>query len=115
MENVSPIWKIRTVKDYKDAKTHLIVGEVITETRTWVRIEGRTYHFGKTVNRLDEIKEGEYSRRIIPWSRIEMVNELLPDFNCSKAVLKNNKNYGITLSDGKSECLLYRHFDRPTD
>jgi translation initiation factor 1 (eIF-1/SUI1) len=109
------IWKIRTVKDYKEANTHIVVGEILEQTPMWVRIEGRTYHFGKLVNRVEEIREGEFGIRIIPWNRVEIANELDKDFNCKKAVLKDYGKSGVVLTDGDKECLIYRHFNAPID
>ena len=81
------IWKIRVVKPYPEAHNHLIIGEVLQETATWVRIKGRTYHFGRSVDQLRHVRVGRHEVRIVPWTRIEIVNELPASFDVARAKL----------------------------
>ncbi|MBN1256571.1 MAG: hypothetical protein JXA52_02565 [Planctomycetes bacterium] len=108
------IWKLRMVKDYESAKSHLIIGRILEENSSRLIVEGRTYHFGKNINRLQEISRGECGVRIIPWCRIELANELPDDFDYYNAVLEKRKQ-GIVLSDGENSCLIYADLGKPTD
>ena len=52
------IWKVRTVKDYPEAHNHLFIGQVLQVTESYVRLDCRTYHFGRVVNSVKDIKVG---------------------------------------------------------
>ncbi|MBN1257642.1 MAG: hypothetical protein JXA52_08050 [Planctomycetes bacterium] len=109
------IWKIRMVKDYENAKNHLIVGRVIDENPTRIIIEGRSYHFGKNVGRTKDIARGDCGTRIIPWCRIELANELPDDFDYYSAELEQRKKKGVVLTDGANECIIYADLGKPSD
>jgi hypothetical protein len=49
--------------------------------------------------------------RILPWNRIELINELPSSFDYSKAELVSNKEGKIVLSDGKIDCILSSSYD----
>ena len=78
--------KLRWVKPYPTAHNHVAVGDVLQETPEYLVLLCRTYHFGNPVSgRKGALREGAYvcgvlqgekSVRIIPWSRIEVINEL---------------------------------------
>lgn len=105
------IWKIRTVKNYPQAHNHLFIGEVLQQTQSYVRLNCRTYHFGRTVNSIKDVKIGSEGVRIIPWSRIEMINELASCFDYSGAEVIASKAEKMILSDGKTECVLSSSYD----
>ena len=78
--------KVRWVKTYPTAHNHVAVGEVLRETPQYLALFCKTYHFGNNIGgRKARLRQGEYvggviegekSVRIIPWSRIEVINEL---------------------------------------
>jgi hypothetical protein len=105
------IWKVRTVKNYPEAHNHLFIGRVLQLTQSYVRLDCRTYHFGKTINSVKDIRAGMKGIRILPWNRIELINELPSSFDYSKAELVSNKEGKIVLSDGKIDCILSSSYD----
>lgn len=105
------IWKVRTVKNYPEAHNHLLIGQVIGQTPSHVRLDCRTYHFGKTINNIKDIRAGSKGIRILPWNRIEMINELPSSFDCSQAALVYLKDGKIALSDGKVDCIISSSYD----
>lgn len=80
------IVRIRWVKPYPEAHNHIAIGDVLDETPNYLTLFCRTYHFGNNVGgrkaRLVPLKfvggivEGEKAVRSVPWSRIEVINEL---------------------------------------
>ena len=98
------VWKIRVVKPYAEAHNHVIIGDVLEETPTWIRVRGRTYHFGKTVQRIQDIKVGAKSVRIIPWSRVEVIHELPGSFEWDRGALVADGKGNIALKQGDSVC-----------
>jgi len=105
------IWKVRTVKNYPEAHNHLFIGQALELNRSYVRLDCRTYHFGKTINNIKDVRVGMKSIRILPWERIELINELPSSFNYSKAELISKDNGKIALSDGKTDCVLSSSYD----
>ena len=99
-DNRRKIWKIRTVKNYPQAQNHIIIGKVIEIHDSWISLKCRTYHFGTRASSLLAIRVGTIMNRIIPWSRIEIINELPIDFDYTQAELKLNNKSEILLSDG---------------
>ena len=97
----SNIWKIRTVKNYADAGNHIIIGKVISCNTAFVRLNCRTYHFRKAAHTPMDIKVGEVMNRIIPWTRVEIINELNILFDYTKAKLVSASDVKVELSDGK--------------
>jgi hypothetical protein len=79
--------------------------------QSYVRLDCKTYHFGKTINGIRDIREGTKSKRILPWNRIELINELPSTFDYSKAELITTKEEKIALSDGKINCILSSSYD----
>ena len=108
--NDTKIWKIRTIKNYPEAHNHICVGEVLDIENSYVRLKCRTYHFGKSVNSLKDIRVGEVGVRIISWARIEIVNELDPGFSYEKAKL-NVDQHKVVLSDGKFSYTIASSYD----
>lgn len=105
------IWKIRTVKSYAEAHSHILVGEVLSTEDSHVRMCCRTYHFGRSVSSPRDIKVGDEGVRIVPWSRIEIVNELPSIFDYSKATLAADKAGNVILTDGRTSCTIASSFD----
>ncbi len=105
------IWKIRTVKNYPEAHNHLLIGEVLESNQSYIRLDCRTYHFGKNVNSAKDVRIGTKGVRILPWNRIELINELPSSFSYSEANLVANKEGKIALSDGKIKCVLSSSYD----
>ncbi len=105
------IWKVRTVKNYPEAHNHLFIGHVLELTQSYVRLDCRTYHFSRATNSIKDIRTGGKGIRILPWHRIELVNELPSSFNWYEAKLISNKEEKIALSDGKIECVLSSSYD----
>jgi len=107
MENENgKIWKIRTVKEYTDAHNHILVGRVLGMTDSYVRLHCRSYHFGQVAKSSDDIQEGCLMVRIIPWHRIEIINELSPSFQYMQAKLTADENEEAALRDGVHVCSL---------
>jgi len=105
------IWKVRAVKNYPEAHNHIFIGHVIQLTQSYVRLDCRTYHFGKALNGPKDIRVGMRGIRILPWNRIELINELPGSFDYIKAELTLNKEGRIVLSDGKTDCALSSSYD----
>jgi len=81
--------KIRWVKPYADAHNHVAIGDVIQESPHYLTLLCKTYHFGNNIGGkkarlvphryVGGIVEGEKAIRSVPWSRIEVINELPED------------------------------------
>lgn len=95
------VWKIRTIKNYPDAHNHLLMGEVLEITDSYVRLLCRTYHFGRIINRPEDIQIGSLMIRAVPWSRIEIINEMPPMYDYRKSTLITNKEGEVLFSDGR--------------
>jgi len=95
------IWKIRTIKSYPEATNHLLVGRVLDITDSYVRLHGRTYHFNSVVAKPEDIQIGNVMIRIVPWSRIEIINELPEGFDYVRSSLIANKEGQVLFQDGK--------------
>ncbi|MFA6175009.1 MAG: hypothetical protein WC765_00350 [Phycisphaerae bacterium] len=98
-QNEKKVWKIRTVKTYPEAHNHIIVGRVIDTTDYYVRLDCRTYHFGRAVNGEKDICEGSQMVRVIPWARIEIINELADSFDYTNAQITSGKDSDINIKD----------------
>ena len=107
MTKQKPIWKIRMVKDYPEAHNHLLIGEVIELTSTFIRAKCRTFHFGTAVTGPKNVQIGATMVRVIPWNRVEIVNELPAAFDFASAKLVRDDDGSIALQDGsKHECTI---------
>ena len=91
------VWKIRTVKTYPEAHNHIIVGCVIDTTVSYVRLDCRTYHFGRAVNSEKDICTGSQMVRVIPWARVEIINELADSFDYTSAQIVGGKDGNISI------------------
>ena len=98
------IWKIRTIKNYPEAHNHLLVGKVLDITESYVRIHCRTYHFGRIINRPEDVQIGDLMNRVVPWSRIEIINELPPTFDYIRNTLIADKEGEVIFKDVQHAC-----------
>ena len=111
MQEKTKIWKVRTVKNYPEAHNHIFIGEVVNMNQSYVRLNCRTFHFGKNINNIKDIRIGGQSVRILPWNRIEIINELPSSFDYSEAELIYNNDGKIALSDEQTECVISSSYD----
>ena len=103
---IENIWKIRTVKYYPEAHNHIIVGKVLEIHDSHVRLQCKTYHFGRNVNDSKDISVGQEMIRIIPWNRIEIINELPSSFNYVNAQIQTDNSNNLFLREGNYKCSL---------
>lgn len=103
-EDENKIWKIRTIKNYPEAHNHLLVGKVLEITESYVRIHCRTYHFGRIINRPEDVQIGDLMNRVVPWSRIEIINELPPQFDYIRNTLIADKEGEVIFQNGQHTC-----------
>ena len=96
------VWKVTLVRLYQDAVNHVYVGEVIDNVENYVKLRCAAFHFKNVSNGLKDIKMDEIACRIIPWSRIEVIDILSPVFEINEAQLVGgeNKNYDVIFRDG---------------
>lgn len=81
--------RIRWVKSYPEAHNHVAIGDVLDETPHYLSLLCKSYHFGRNIGGrkarlvphkcVGGIVEGEKAIRYVPWSRIEVINELPED------------------------------------
>jgi hypothetical protein len=76
---------------------------VIELTSTFIRAKCRSYHFGSAANNPKNVHIGESAVRVIPWSRVEIVNELPATFDFANAKLVRDKEGGIVLRDRRNQ------------
>ncbi len=100
----SQVWKIRTIKNYPEAHNHILVGKVLGVTDSYVRLHCTTYHFAKVVNKPEDIQIGNLMVRVVPWSRIEIINELPPTFDYVRSRLIADKEGEVLFEDGRHAC-----------
>ena len=98
------IWKVRFIKSYPEAHNHLLIGKVVIRDGVAVELLCRSFHYGKTASTAKDVSVGSIDKRIIPWSRIEIINELPKSFDFQKAVLKEDEKGGIFFSDSHYSC-----------
>ena len=97
------IWKIRTIKNYPEAHNHLLVGKVLQITESYIRLHGRSYHYGRVVSKPDDIKIGGLQVRVVPWSRVEIINELPPTYDYVRSALIATDEGQVLFTDGRSK------------
>lgn len=103
-QDENKIWKIRTIKNYPEAHNHLLVGKVLEITDSYIRIHCRTYHFGRVINRPEDVQIGDLMNRVVPWSRIEIINEMPPTFDYIRNTLIANREGEVIFQDGRHSC-----------
>jgi hypothetical protein len=105
------IWKIRTVKNYPEAHNHLLIGEVLEIEKSYVCLNCKTYHFGRSINGTKDVVVGEVNIRFLPWNRIEIINELPVSFDYVNAVLDVEEKHKIILKDKQFKCAVASSYD----
>jgi hypothetical protein len=94
------VWQVRFVKAYPDAHNHILVGQVLSRDAVCVKLLCKSYHFGRVVNRLRDIREAPLGTVIVPWQRIEVAHELPAGFAFRRAWLAANEEGSYVLFDG---------------
>jgi hypothetical protein len=102
------IWKIRAIKNYPEAHNHVLVGKVLEITDSYVRLHCRTYHFGPVLNSPEDVLVGAVTTRVIPWSRIEIINELPANFDYVKSTVISDKPGQVLFRDKQYMCPIGR-------
>ena len=102
------IWKIRTIKNYPEAHNHILVGKVLDITDSYVRLHCRTFHFGPSLDSPQDVIVGAVMVRVIPWSRIEIINELPADFDYVKSTVISDKPGQVLFRDKQYLCPIGR-------
>jgi hypothetical protein len=97
------IWKIRTIKNYPEAQNHLLVGKILQITESYIRLHGRSYHYGRMVNKADDIKIGGLQVRVVPWNRVEIINELPPTYDYIRSILIATDEGQVLFTDGRNQ------------
>ena len=92
------IVKIRQIKEYHEAKSHVLIGEVLEENEKYLRLRCKSFHFRsggyKTMGNVDV---GKIKIRWIPWTMIAVVTELPVDFDWVTAKFKLDKSGKLNL------------------
>jgi hypothetical protein len=102
------IWKIRAIKNYPEAHNHVLVGKVLEITESYVRLHCRTYHFGPVLNGPEDVLVGAVTTRVIPWSRIEIINELPTNFDYVRSTVISDKPGQVLFRDKQYMCPIGR-------
>jgi hypothetical protein len=102
------MWKIRTIKNYPEAHNHVLVGKVLEITESYVRLHCRTYHFGPVLNAPEDVLVGAVMVRVIPWSRIEIINELPANFDYVRSTVISDKPGQVLFRDKQYMCPIGR-------
>jgi len=102
------IWKIRAIKNYPEAHNHVLVGKVLEITESYVRLHCRTFHFGPSLDSPEDVLVGDVMVRVIPWSRIEVINELPMDFDYIKSTVISDKPGQVLFKDKQYLCPIGR-------
>ena len=116
MELEGKILKVRWVKPYAQAHGHVAIGVVLRETAMYLMMMCKTYHCARTVGGkkgvlvpgeyVGGILEGEKSIRIIPWSKVEVANELPDDTDWeAPACIEEN---GLCRLDNRQKTMIIR-------
>ncbi len=95
---MNKIVKVRTEKEYPEAKSHVAIGEVLEEKAQYLRLRCRTYHFGRFKSK-EGTKMGKIKVRCFPWEKIEVITELPQDIEWEIANFKLNKEGRLVLDD----------------
>jgi hypothetical protein len=104
----SRVWKIRTIKNYPEAHNHVLVGKVLEVTDSYVRLHCRTFHFGPVLESPEDVLIGDVMVRVIPWSRIEIINELPANFDYVRSTVVGDKPGQVLFKDKQYLCPIGR-------
>lgn len=102
------IWKVRAIKNYPEAHNHILVGKVLEVTESYVRLHCRSYHFGPVLNSPEDVLIGDVMVRVIPWSRIEVINELPVNFDYVHSTVISDKPGQVLFRDKQHLCPIGR-------
>jgi hypothetical protein len=102
------VWKIRAIKNYAEAHNHVLVGKVLEVTDSYVRLHCRTFHFGPSLENVGDVLVGAVMVRVIPWSRIEIINELPADFDYVRSTVISDKPGQVLFKDKQYLCPIGR-------
>jgi len=102
------IWKVRAIKNYPEAHNHILVGRVLEVTESYVRLHCRSYHFGPVLNSPEDVLIGDVMVRVIPWSRIEVINELPQSFDYIHSTVISDKPGQVLFKDREHFCSIGR-------
>ena len=106
------VWKIRCIKPYPDARNHLLIGLVVGRDQVCLELMCKSFHFGRVVNSPKDIATGALAKRILPWNRIEIINELPTSFDYQSAKLHADQNGSIFFSDSHYPCPILTSRDK---
>jgi chemotaxis signal transduction protein len=97
---------------YASAHSHVAIGDVLAETPLYLTLLCKTYHFGHGVGTkkavlvpnacVGGIVEGEKGVRSIPWSQIEVINELPADTDWDVRALVEESGVCLLLNAHKT-------------
>ena len=110
--SINKIWKVRTVKNYHEAHNHLVIGRVVEVNEVFLKLCGRTYHFRRNILTARDVIVGIEANRVVPWNRVEIVNELPTSFDYKEAVLSMDKDGRVVLNDGNYICPICEKSDK---
>jgi len=108
------IWKVRQVKPYENATNHIFLGRVISKNATYVAMDCVTFHFGKVVDTAMNNKVITGMRRIrrIPWHQIEVVHDLVKNFDYVNAEITTDKEGTVVFRTKDHDCIITKRTDR---
>ena len=112
MSTTPPIWKIRAVKSYPEAHNHLLIGRVVDRDAMCVTLHCRSFHFGRNVQGPRDVVVGGISRRLIPWGRIEIINELPEGFDYQTGKLTGDGEGQVLFGNDRTTCPIADRRDR---
>ena len=96
------MWMVRAVKAYPEAHNHLLLGQVTRRDDVHIEMDCRVYDFGRGVASIRDVRQSEIRTRIIPWSRVEVIDVLPANFDYPEAKLEMTDVGDILISDGSN-------------
>lgn len=105
------VWKVRAIKNYPEAHNHILLGKVLEVTESYVRLHCRSYHFGPILSSPADVLIGDVMVRVIPWSRIEIINELPRNFDYVRSTVISDKPGQVLFRDKQYLCPIGRDFE----
>lgn len=102
------IIRMRWSKKYKEASSHVLIGQVHDENSKYMIVEGKTFHFRKLISSSTGkgVLEGPLCLRAIPWDAIEVMH-ILPEKTDYSNTFTFDKNGDLVL-DNKHKTLIAR-------
>jgi len=112
--------KVRWVKSYPTAHNHVAIGDVLRETPQYLVLLCKTFHFGGNIGgHAGILRQGKYTGgimegckavRIIPWGRVEIINELPDQTNWDVAARIDQT--GLCYLENEQKTIVARPSDR---